>query len=231
LSLVLAVTRDLRDGGKAAEEVRISLSPSFGARWLMPRLGRFRAMHPNIRVVTVADNRLANLDVEHFDFAVRYTTRPDVALEAAFMMDEDLCAVAAPELLAGLSPVPEALVSLPFLHDKSEEGWRAWLAAVGRPNLQPSKGIVFNDYNLTIEAAAAGLGVAIGRTALIAEELRTGRLSEVGPFRVSSVRAYYLVRPRRSALPAAQILWDWLLNEGLTHNNMRHGENKFNSNR
>ena len=214
LSLVIAATRDLRDGGKAAEEVRLSVSPSFGARWLMPRLGGFSGTHPNIRVVTVADNRLANLDVEHFDLAVRYTSSPDEALEAAFLMGEDLCAVAAPGLLSGSPPVPEALVSLPLLHDKSEEGWRAWLAAVGRPDLQPSKGAVFNDYNLTVEAAAAGLGVAIGRSALIAKELRSGRLSEAGPFRVPSRRAYYLVRPRRRALPAAQILWDWLLTQG-----------------
>jgi LysR family transcriptional regulator, glycine cleavage system transcriptional activator len=213
LSLVLAAARDLRDGGKASQEVRISVTASFGARWLLPRLGRFNAAHPNIRVIPVADNRLVRLDTEQFDLAVRYTERPDPALEAVLMMSEDLCAVAAPALVAGLPAMPEVLAGLPFLHDSSEAGWRTWLGALGRPDLLPPQGVVFNDYNLAVEAALAGLGVAIGRTALIAEELRSGRLRELSPLRIPSPRAYYLVRPQRPALPAAQVLWDWLVRE------------------
>ena len=214
LSLVLAAARDLRDGGKASEEVRMSVSPSFGVRWLLPRLSRFRAANPDIRVVPVADNRLVDLDAGHFDLAVRYTGHPDASLEAVFMMSEELCAVAAPALLAGLPAAPDALATAPFLHDSSEEGWRIWLAALGRLDLLPRQGVVFNDYNLTIGAAVAGLGVAIGRTALISEELRSDRLREVTPIRVRSPRAYYLVRSRRPAFPAVQIVWDWLLREG-----------------
>lgn len=214
LSLLLAAARDLRDGGKASEEIRISVSPSFGARWLLPRLGDFYAVHPNIRVVLVADNRLVDLDAEQFDLAVRYTTRPDAALDAAVMMNEDLCAVAAPKLLANVPTCPDALAGLPFLHDGSEEGWRVWLGALGRLDLLPPQGVVFNDYNLSVEAAVAGLGVVIGRTALIEEELGSGRLIEAAPFRVPSPRSYYLIRPRRPAFPAAQTVWDWLLHAG-----------------
>jgi LysR family transcriptional regulator, glycine cleavage system transcriptional activator len=130
------------------------------------------------------------------------------------LMGEDLCAVAAPASLAGLPSGPDALAGLPFLHDGSEEGWRIWRAALGRPDLMPPQGIVFNDYNLVVEAAMAGLGVMIGRTALIAEALRSGRLVAVNPLRVRSPRAYHLIRPRRPALPAAQLVWDWLLHQG-----------------
>jgi LysR family glycine cleavage system transcriptional activator len=214
LSLLLAAARDLRDGGKASEEIRISVSPSFGARWLMPRLRNLTAAYPNIHVVPVADNRLVDLDAEQFDLAIRYTTCPDAALDATPMMGEDLRAVAAPRLLAKLPSGPDALASLPFLHDKSEEGWRLWLTALGRPDLLPPQGVVFNDYNLAIEAAVAGLGVMIGRTMLIVEELRSGRLAEVSPHGVPSPRSYYLIRPRRPALAAAQTVWDWLLHEG-----------------
>lgn len=97
LSLILAAARDLREGDTASEEVRVSVSPSFGARWLLPRLPRFAAAHPAVRVIPAADNRLVNLDAEDFDFAVRYTERPETALEAVFMMGEELCAVAAPQ--------------------------------------------------------------------------------------------------------------------------------------
>lgn len=224
LSLLLAASRDLRNGGSASEEVRISVSPSFGARWLLPRLRHFGATQPNVRVVPVADNRLVDLDAAQFDLAVRYTSRPDAALEAVLMMSEELFPVAAPTLLVGLRPGIEVLEGLPFLHDQSEQGWRIWLDAMGRPDLLPPQGVVFNDYNLAIEAAVAGLGAAIGRSALIAEELRSGKLTEVGPLRTPSPRAYYLVRTRRPALPAAQIVWDWLVQEGTALHNGTRGD-------
>jgi LysR family transcriptional regulator, glycine cleavage system transcriptional activator len=116
-----------------------------------------------------------------------------------------------------LSTLPrsiEALDGLPFLHDQSEHGWRAWLDALGKLELLPAQGIVFNDYNLAVEAAVAGLGVIVGRSALIAEELRSGKLIAADPFRIVSPRAYYVVRPRRPPLPAAQMVWDWLAQEG-----------------
>jgi LysR family transcriptional regulator, glycine cleavage system transcriptional activator len=214
LSLVMGAARDLRNGGASSQEVRISLSPSIGARWLLPRLGRFGTIYPNIRVIPVADNRLVDLDVEQFDLAIRYTSHPDAGLESKLIMSEELCAVAAPRLL-GTSPRGiEALDGLPFLHDQSEHGWRAWLDALGKLELLPAQGIVFNDYNLAVEAAVAGLGVIVGRSALIAEELRSGKLIAADPFRIVSPRAYYVVRPRRPPLPAAQMVWDWLAQEG-----------------
>ena len=80
LSLVLAAARDLRSGNASSQEVRISVSPSVGARWLLPRLCRLGTIYPNIRVIPVADNRLVDLDAEQFDLAIRYRSRPDVGL-------------------------------------------------------------------------------------------------------------------------------------------------------
>lgn len=117
-------------------------------------------------------------------------------------------------LLGGLPKGIEVLHGLPFLHDQSEHGWRTWLDAQGKLDLLPPQGTVFNDYNLAIEAAVAGLGVIVGRSALITEELRSGRLTAVDPFTIPSPRAYYLVRPRRPPLPAAQMVWDWLAQGG-----------------
>lgn len=214
LSLVLAAARDLRSGNASSQEVRISVSPSVGARWLLPRLCRLGTIYPNIRVIPVADNRLVDLDAEQFDLAIRYTSRPDVGLESKFLMSEELCVVAAPRLLGGLPKGIEVLHGLPFLHDQSEHGWRTWLDAQGKLDLLPPQGTVFNDYNLAIEAAVAGLGVIVGRSALITEELRSGRLTAVDPFTIPSSRAYYLVRPRRPPLPAAQMVWDWLAQGG-----------------
>lgn len=211
LSLVLAASRDLRRRGTDGV-VRISVTPSFGARWLLPRLGRFRAAHPEIEVVLVADNRAVDLRREGFDMAVRYTARPmPEGLEVMRWLREELVPVASPALLQGRLGTLDGLAELPFLHDTSDAFWRTWLAATGRPELLPVQGTVFNDYNLAVGAAVSGLGVLVGRTALIEDELREGRLVEAVSLRVPSPRAYHLLRPDTRPTASAAALWDWFL--------------------
>jgi DNA-binding transcriptional LysR family regulator len=215
LSLLLGATAELRRGGRGGGRVRISVTPSFGARWLLPRLPRFQAAHPRIEVMPVAELRLVDLAREGFDLAIRYTSGPPPAgLESRPWLREELVPVAAPALVTGRPRTAEGLAGLPFLHDTSDGFWRHWLAAAGRPDLLPPSGTVFNDYNLAVGAAVSGLGVLIGRTALIAEELRDGRLIEAVPLRVPSPRAYHLVRPTAPPRPAAAALWAWLRPQG-----------------
>ncbi|WP_205082836.1 LysR substrate-binding domain-containing protein [Paracraurococcus ruber] len=220
LALLLGAARELRrhgPGGEGGGTVRISVNPSFGARWLLPRLPRFQAAHPRVAVVPVAETRLVDLAREGFDLAVRYTAGaapPGLALHP--WLREELVPVAAPALLEGRPRTPDALAALPFLHDTSDAFWRHWLAAAGRPELLPPSGTVFNDYNLAVGAAVSGLGVLVGRSALIAAELRDGRLAEAVPLRVPSPRAYHLARPAGGASPAAEALWAWLLAQGGT---------------
>jgi DNA-binding transcriptional LysR family regulator len=72
---------------------------------------------------------------------------------------------------------------------------------------------VFNDYNLAGGAAVSGLGVLIGRTALVETELQEGRLVERMAFRIPSPRVYCLVRPTGQERPASTVLWNWLLGQ------------------
>lgn len=216
LSLMLAAMRDLRQRGHdGSGVVRVSVTPSFGARWLLPRLPRFQAAHPGIEVVPVAETRLVDVTREGFDMAVRYGAPGSPALgqvQVVPWLAEELVPVAAPGLLKSRSRTLGNLVNLPFLHDTSEAFWRHWLAAAGQPDLLPSQGTVFNDYNLAVGAAVSGLGVLVGRTALIADELSDGRLVEAVPFRVPSPRSYHLLRPNAPPTAAAGALWQWLLN-------------------
>ena len=99
LHLVLAAARDIRDSGRTSEDIRISVAPSFGSRWFIPRLPGFRLAHPTVCPIPVADNRQVDLDTEQFDLAVRYTDRPDGSLELLPMMTEELCVIAAPSLV------------------------------------------------------------------------------------------------------------------------------------
>jgi LysR family transcriptional regulator, glycine cleavage system transcriptional activator len=210
LAILLAATRDLRRPGSTGM-IRVSLTPSFGARWLLPRLSGFRAMHPRIEVTPVADNRVVDLRREGFDMAVRYTSgSAPLGLQMVPWLREELVPVASPAIMGSRARTVDSLVGLPFLHDASDAHWRVWLSAVGKPELLPSQGIVFNDYNLAVEAAVSGLGLLVGRTALIQEELRSGRLIECVQLRVPSPSYYCLVRTIGTARPAAAAFWSWL---------------------
>lgn len=220
LALLRGAARDLRryDGGEAGSGgggVRVSVTPSFGARWLLPRLPRFAASHPQVEVSLVAEIRLVDLAREGFDLAIRHTAGLVAeGLEMRPWLREEIVPVAAPALLAGRPRTPEGLAGLPFLHDTSDAFWRHWLSAVGRPDLLPTSGTVFNDYNVAVGAAVSGLGVLVGRTALIADELRDGRLEEAVPLRMPSPRVYHLVRPSGTVTAAAASLWAWLAAQG-----------------
>jgi LysR family glycine cleavage system transcriptional activator len=210
LAIILAATRDLRRPGSAGV-LRVSVTPSFGMRWLLPRLTGFQAMHPRIEIAPVADNRIVDLRREGFDLAVRYTSGlAPPGLHMITWLHEELVPVASPALMKGRPRTVKSLAGLPFLHDASDTYWRLWLAAVGKPELLPSQGTVFNDYNLAVEAAVSGLGVLIGRTALIQSELRSGSLVECVPLHVPSPKAYHLVRLTGAVRPACAAFWSWL---------------------
>lgn len=218
LSLVLDAARELRrrkGGAMGREPVRISVTPSFGARWLMPRLPHFQAAHPDVEVVVAADLRLVTLSRERFDFAVRYAAAIDQpGLESTLWLREELVPVGAPSLLNGRGRTPAELIRLPLLHDSSEAFWRYWFAAADLPDHPEPTGAIFNDYNLAVGAAVSGLGLLLGRTGLLDQELGDGRLIEATELRAPSPRAYHLVRRAGVLKPAAAALWDWLLPQG-----------------
>ena len=165
----------------------------------------------------MAENRIVDIGREGFDLAIRYTSGfAPVRLEQRPWLREELVPVAAPTLIRDRSRTPEGLKGLTFLHDGSDYFWREWLAAVGRPDLLPSHGILYNDYNLAVGAAVSGLGVLIGRTALIYNELQDGRLEQAVPLRIPSPRQYRLIRVDGAQTRSAEKFWNWLLSQGAT---------------
>ena len=131
-------------------------------------------------------------------------------------MEETLTPVCAPAAHRANDSLDSLLTRLPLIHDSNEQGWAHWLSRTGHeiPRHAP-RSYVFNDYNLVLEAAAQGLGIALGRSALIGSELVARRLMEVSPDRVPSLRAYYIVRKRDAPLrQEAAVFCDWLLQTG-----------------
>lgn len=192
----------------------VSCLASFAASWLVPRLGRFRAQHPDIDVMISASDQLVDFSRDEVDLAVRHGSGNWPGLQVTMLLTEDLFPVCSPKLLDGPLPLnsPDDLRHHTLLRDDMLVNWKAWLSAAGVKGVDPDRGPFFNMSHLVLDAAIDGQGVALARSALVAHHLQAGRL--VRPFEVQlpGDTAYYIVHPPTSAdIPKVRAFADWLL--------------------
>lgn len=193
-----------------------SVLPSFAAKWLVPRLGRFREQHPEIDVRLSADHNMVDFARGDVDVAIRYGQGEYPGLESVRLMTEDVFPVCSPALLKTAHPLrsPDDLRYHTLLHDDFRVDWRLWLLAAGVTDIDPTRGPTFTDSSMVIQAAVEGQGVALARSVLAANDLAAGRL--VKPFDVSLPArwAYYLTYPPATRdNPKIVAFRDWLLVE------------------
>jgi LysR family glycine cleavage system transcriptional activator len=178
----------------------VSVPPSFAAKWLVPRLDRYTSTRPHMQIRVLAQERIVDFTTENLDLAIRYGAGqyPDVHVEQ--LMEEDVAAMASPEVAATLTSV-EQLKSAVLIHDDSTPEnadaptWSHWLRAAGVEHDDAERGMRFNLSALVIEAAATGKGVALVKQALAAGELQSGRLVRLFNSREKSRFAYWMVAP------------------------------------
>jgi LysR family glycine cleavage system transcriptional activator len=202
--------------GRAGGALTASVLPSFAAKWLVPRLGRFRAANPEIDLRISTSQHLVDFAREDVDVGIRMGRGEYPGLRVDRLFGETLVPVCSPALLGGAHPLrqPEDLRHHVLLHDDDATGWRLWLELAGVDGLDAGRGLTFTDSAMVVQAAAEGQGVALARTALAAWDLAAGRL--VRPFDVSMPHdlAYYLVCPEASAeRPRIVAVREWLLAE------------------
>ncbi|MEC9345856.1 MAG: transcriptional regulator GcvA [Pseudomonadota bacterium] len=201
-------------------EIRITCMPSFAAKWLVPRLSRFRARHPEIDVLLSTEERLVDLEVEPFDLGIRSGRGNYPRLSVHRLFDDAVFPVCSPALINGDPPLRklEDLAHHTLLHDDYPVGWAEWLAAAGVSGVDPRKGPMFDNSAMLLQAAAEGLGVAMARHALAYADLLAGRLVRPFPMTLGSELAYYLVHQpgalRRTSVKAFQ---SWLIEEADTY--------------
>jgi DNA-binding transcriptional LysR family regulator len=181
---------------KGSAVVRLAALPSVSGLWLMPRLRSLEAGEPHLRVELIIEHREADLADDAVDLALR-CGRGGIPKRVSVQLFEEHCfPIATPELAAKIGQgAPERLLDFPLIHDSDATGWRAWLGAQGldyRPRQQDRR---FEDYNLVVDAAAHGLGIALARPPLVAHILQQGRVVMVDPRTVLNPVAYWLDRP------------------------------------
>ena len=212
---IAEATGDLKALDRAGV-LTVSVLPSFAAKWLVPRLGGFRHAHPDIDVHIAPSDHLTDFAREDVDLAIRYGKGEWPGLRAERMLTEKICPVCSPRLLEGPHRLrtPADLGRHTLLHDDMRIDWRMWLLAAGVEGIDASRGPSFTDSSMVIQAAVEGQGVALGRSALAAADLATGRL--VKPFDISlpAAAAYYVVCPEATAeRPKIVAFRDWVIAE------------------
>ncbi len=198
--------------------VTITASIGVASLWILPKLGAFQTLHPNIDVRVAANNRVLDLEQESIDLAIRYcresnTPRGSIRLFGEKIIPVASKAVAARAFKDRASLLNEVLLELdmravPWLR------WSDWLTATGSATAKPRGHLHFNQYDQVIQAAIEGHGVALGRVALVMPMLKDGRLvshAEANPG-VSDF-AYWLIKPREAVRPEVQIFADWIISE------------------
>ncbi len=212
-------TRRLR-APKDSRALTVSTTYSFTSGWLVPRLARFRALHPEIDVRLLANDQIADFARDNIDLGIRYGRGNYPGLAAERLLGDDFVPVASPALLKGRYPLrkPADLRHHVLLHEEGNEvDWRMWLAAAGLDSIDASRGPVFSHSIMAVQAAIRGEGVALGRTTLIAEELASGQLVRLFDLRLEAEMAYYIVCPPRALdQPKIRAFRDWLLSEAKT---------------
>lgn len=211
-------------GRDAGAMLTVSVTPSFGARWLLPRLDRFRARHPEITVRFDATERLVDFAREPIDMGVRYGSGRYAGLESTPLIQEEVFPVCSPRLLDGPRPLraPGDLRHHVLIHtdwdarDDTSPDWRMWLLAAGVTDVDPTKGLMFGETNLAIQAAIEGQGVVLSSDVLSTNDIAAGRLVRLFDVRMSgdSGYGYFVVAPKATArLPKVIAFRDWLLAE------------------
>lgn len=213
--LRLATDRLLRkDDDKV---LTVSTLASLAAKWLLPRLTDFQEHHPGIDVHITTSTSLVDFQRDNVDAAIRYGRGQWPGLRADWLMADELFPVCSPSLLRGDKPLrcPEDLKSHMLLHtsNANSDDWRLWLTAAGLPaDIARQPGITFDMIFMTIQAAIDGIGVAMGRTSYVQDDIAKGRL--VVPFKIAlpADAGFYLVAPEgRREAPKLAAFRDWMI--------------------
>ena len=198
---------------KRRATVAISATTAFTAKWLVPRVTRFQALHPDIDLQLHASDATVDLESNAIDLAIRYGRGPYPGLRAEVMLTDRFAPVANPSL--GVR-TPDDLDRVPLIHfewhrpDPVSPTWASWFRAAGLIANDPRSQLKFSDESHAIQAAVAGQGVALLSLSLVEDELAAGRLVQpFGP--VVEGLTYHMLtvadRPMSDAMTAAA---NWL---------------------
>lgn len=213
LSDLHQVTERLRER-RPGNAVLVDTTPSFAARWLLPRLPDFEDTAPWVRVSVLVDQRQRSPDNVGCDLSIRMGSGPWDERLAVPLMSDHLVAVASPRYLS-LHPKPETSADLRvhrLLHDRDPNtSWQRWRDMHGPADLDVRKGQRFGSSDLVIRASEQGLGIALAHHRLVEDSLKSGVLERIfTPLSVDLPNAYWIIPAQAKQSKAVTAFLDWL---------------------
>ncbi|GAA4321057.1 LysR family transcriptional regulator [Pigmentiphaga soli] len=200
----------------AGGSLDVAVVPTFGTRWLVPRLPAFQRSHPHITIHLQANTRPFLFDETRLDAAIHAGDGRWPGTRARLLMPERLLALGAPQWLAGRGQLAaREVAAMPLLQMSTRPyAWRRWFASQGLLVEAALAGPRMELFSMAMEAAAHGMGAALVPELLAEEELRSGRLVVLASHPFASDLSYYFIHPEhRTGDPALASFGDWLVQQ------------------
>jgi LysR family glycine cleavage system transcriptional activator len=197
--------------------LRIKAPPSCSIRWLVPRLGRFHARHPDVAVQVTTSHDPVDFERDEIDVGIHYGGEPGDDWQYERLFNEVLIPICSRRLLGPSRKrhTPREIANQVLLHSlRRPTDWRQWLDAADLSGFSATQELTFENSTLTYQGAIDGLGVAIAQKAFVTDEISTGRLAVPSDIEVRNPLAYYLVYPnRRQTSAKVHAFQSWIANE------------------
>ena len=201
--------------GEDGRPLRVTLTPAFASQWLVPRLGRFWARHPEVPLSLHPDRQVVDLARARMDLAIRLGDGHWAGLETEMLVPAAYTVVGAPKLLGDRTALsPEEMAGMPWIFEEGSYEERSWLRRIG---LDPEtlKATTMPTEELALSAARAGYGLYVELLALLGDDLASGRLRAVHA--ATDPRfGFWMVRRPGPARPALRQFMRWLIAETKT---------------
>lgn len=212
---VAEIGRTRRPGG-----LTVSTSVTFANYWLMSRITKFRAAHPDIDLRLVASAPVHDLAVAGIDVAIRYGSGKWAGVDATRLLDNEVFPVCAPSYVKDRPALtkPADLLNETLLHlvepDRNWVTWDVWLTALGVTEKPVKRGLEFDNYLILTQAVLDGQGIALGGGRLAEDFLARGALIRPIDVAMRSERAFYLLTPKDTPMSQqARLFTYWILAE------------------
>lgn len=180
-----------------SETLSIATLPSFGSRWLIPRIPNFLQLRPSTAITVESRSVPFDFEEEGFDIAIHYGQPTWAKATSTFLSREAVIPVASREIAELYNGcTPDDLVNAPLIHLITRPKlWLQWFSAHSIEPENSFRGTRFDQFSMIISAAISGLGVALLPTYLIEEEIRTGALVPIFDKPMATEFGYYIVLP------------------------------------
>jgi DNA-binding transcriptional LysR family regulator len=194
--------------------LKLAILPTFGIKWLIPRLPRFTAAHPDVQLNLSTEVLPFDFNQRQVDAAIHFGEPDWPGAVMVRLMGEEVVPVCSRELGAQIGSVADLARMTLLQHATRPQAWRDWFMHVDVECPNALFGPRFEQLSMVIQAAVAGLGVALMPKFLVETEIRTEQLLVPFPLAVKSPQSYYLAYPEKNAgKPAVIKFRDWIQRE------------------